>query len=193
MNQTIVGFDIDDVLANLVPEWLNRYNYSYDDNLRPEHILEWDMTKYVKSECGKKIYDILDRQMYDYIKPIITPIEVEMIRKIYKCRVIFITSSMKSTAGRKLQWLQDWGYLPKGELYSNDYIECSDKQLINVNVMIDDKPSTLEDFNALGKIGILFDRSWNKYYRNPNIIRVYNFSQILQTLDVIFTGMNKEK
>jgi len=96
-------------------------------------------------------------------------------------RILFITSCTKYSAGRKLEWLQKWGYLEKSH-HCPDYIECGEKTLINVDVMIDDRFSTIENFAKLGKLPILFIQPWNKdtIYSNPNvnIKRVESFNEI---------------
>jgi 5'(3')-deoxyribonucleotidase len=52
-----IAFDQDQVLADLLTEWVSRYNTEYNDNLRPEDIKNWNWHNLVKPECGKKIYN----------------------------------------------------------------------------------------------------------------------------------------
>lgn len=47
--------DVDSVVANIMPEWLRMYNEECGDALRPPDIVEWDMHKLVKPECGRKL------------------------------------------------------------------------------------------------------------------------------------------
>ena len=37
----IVVCDVDDVVLNLVPNWLKYYNQDFDDNLTKDEIIEW--------------------------------------------------------------------------------------------------------------------------------------------------------
>ena len=67
----ILALDIDSVLADLMPVWVERYNIDYNDNLTVKKIKDWDMSRFVKPECGKKIFDYLnDPNLYDYVNPI---------------------------------------------------------------------------------------------------------------------------
>ena len=45
-------FDMDDVLAKFDQFLLDLYNKKYNDNLTPADMHDWDMSKYVKKECG---------------------------------------------------------------------------------------------------------------------------------------------
>ena len=67
----IIAMDVDSVVADLGTAWLNRYNRDYNDNMTNENILSWDTHKYVKPECGKKIYEYIeDPSLYDEVLPI---------------------------------------------------------------------------------------------------------------------------
>lgn len=150
----IIAFDVDDVLADLVPTWLERYNKDYDDNLSPEDITDWDITQFVKTDCGKKIYDYLTPDLYDDIKAIPGALlAVQSARKVG--HVIFCTSCLGRHAGRKFKWLNDHGF----EVKQEDYIECANKGLIKADVLIDDRPKNLIDFQ--GQYKILMTQYWN--------------------------------
>src|SRR5690625_2202655 len=51
--------DVDGVVADLLTEWVRRYNAKYDDDLSPEDITEWEMHRNVKPECGTDIHNFL--------------------------------------------------------------------------------------------------------------------------------------
>ena len=60
----ILAFDIDGVLADLHTAWLDEYNKDFDDNLTISYITQWEMDKFVKPECGKKIFNYLKRPLF---------------------------------------------------------------------------------------------------------------------------------
>ena len=53
--KTII-LDVDDVVLNLVPNWLKLYNRDFNDNLTKEQITEWNITKFIKPEAKYSIY-----------------------------------------------------------------------------------------------------------------------------------------
>lgn len=59
MNNKIFAVDVDDVCLDLNSVWLEDYNQVYNDNLKTEDITDWIITKFVKPECGNKIFDLL--------------------------------------------------------------------------------------------------------------------------------------
>jgi hypothetical protein len=51
--------------------WIWLYNYDYSDSLDYLDVDEWDVSKFVKPECGKKIFDyLLYKDLYDHVSPI---------------------------------------------------------------------------------------------------------------------------
>lgn len=155
----IVGVDVDEVCADLLSEWVRRYNLRYHDTLRPEFIEEWDMSKVVKPECGKDIYRILSEpDLYDNILPI-PPAKaaVDDIRGLGH-RVVFVTSCARGQADQKREWLIRWGFLPDRN-FEPDFIAASDKALIGVDCLIDDNISTVEKFPG---DALLVTRSYNR-------------------------------
>ena len=53
--------DMDSVICDLMTDWHNQYNKDYCDSLSVEKLKCWESEKYVKPECGTKIYDYLDQ------------------------------------------------------------------------------------------------------------------------------------
>lgn len=151
MNITI---DVDGVVADMIPEWLGRYNNDYGDNLKSFDIKAWDTSKYVKPECGKKIYRYLeDPTLYDNVLPI--PHALEEIASIrMEHDVYFVTSCVEGMMGRKYRWLNDHGFA----VSIKNYIEASNKGMICGDILVDDYPVNLQKFH--GK-GILFSQPWN--------------------------------
>lgn len=166
----IIAFDIDDVLADLVPAWLAKYNADYQDTLKRQDITAWDITQFVKPACGTKIYDYLSEDLYDNVQPL--PGALDAVRLARKCgKVIFVTSCHPSHMGRKFRWLNNHGF----NVTKEEYVECSDKSLILADIMIDDNPVNLEGFH--GKEKILYDQPWNRD-SSLSCPRLYGFGDL---------------
>ena len=147
--------DVDGVLANLGDAWMDAYNKDYDDTLTDDMLTDWNVLKFVKPECGEKIFDYLhDPELYNNVQVIDgANAGVSFIRQS-GFRVVFATSSVNGSAGRKYRWLIDNGFIDFRN-HPKDYIEIQDKSLLigNDNVLIDDG---FHNVNAFTGFGILF-------------------------------------
>ena len=168
--------DVDDVLGSLVSPTLSIYNKIYDDNLNTSDITEWDITKFVKPECGNKIYDIMaNPAVYDLVVPIKGALEgVNFIRN-KGIRVVFVTASFQSVTGQKFIWLADNGFEPTRE----NYVETFDKSLIIGDYIIDDNYKNIK--TSIAKDKILFNMPWN-LKENWNGQRVDTWKEIMEKM-----------
>lgn len=153
----IIGIDVDDVVADLVTEWLRLYNTKHEDTVRLDQITTWEIFNHVK--CGTKIYDFLKvPNLYANVAPIKWALWGIASLRNAGHRVIFITSCIYGgNVDGKWRWLVENKFLEPG-LHAMDFMAVSDKVLINIDLMIDDKPTTIESFKDRG---LLFSRPWN--------------------------------
>ena len=90
------------------------------------------------------------------------------------------STSTKGCAGRKYEWLLENGF----EIDHHNYIEIYRKDLLDVDIMVDD------NFNNVSKaqgIGILFDAPWNRQY--DWFPRANNWDDVIKIIE----GENKYK
>ena len=173
---TTVLVDVDSVVANLMPVWLELYNKQYDDCLLSDDITQWELHEIVKPECGTHIYDYLeDDSLYDAVLPVDGAISGVNWLRTHSYDVRFVTSGVHF--GKAL-WLMRWGFT-KGEnpRYSPDLIICHDKFLVKGDIMIDDNPRNLNSFDGLQ---ILFSQPWN--YVTTSYYRADNWPDVIQYL-----------
>lgn len=154
----IIAVDVDDVCANLIAEWLRKYNDRWNDTLTVADITEWDVDKFVKPECGKKVYHILSEPgLYDRIEPF--PWALQAVTELRKLgRVIFVTSCAARSMDQKFAWLQRHGFLPFGRGSVENFIACKDKWLIAADILIDDG---IHNVDAFPGAAFLVDRIHN--------------------------------
>ncbi len=174
MNYTIL-VDIDDTTLKHKPEWLRRYNRDYDDNLCPEDILTWNMDKYVKPECGLRIYNYLkDKNLYEHMNPY--PDALDGINRIRSLghRVIFVSAHFDTS---KVECLHRHGFLVEFPYNdgrwetATDAALINDKSVIKGDFLIDDRIENVEKYGS----GFLFDQPWN---RQSDIYRFSNWNDI---------------
>lgn len=176
-NKIIVGIDVDDVVADLLPVWISKYNIDYGDSLHPSRITDWDMVQFVKPQCGKHIYDYLeDPTLYEDIEPIENSLwGVNVLREL-GFRLAFITASTSGHSGIKRKWLKNYMFLES----NSEYYEAYDKSLIASDYLIDDRD--LNVINAYGQ-GIIFDHPHNQTLQGYP--RVYNWEDIVKYFETV--------
>lgn len=169
-----IAVDQDQVLADLLEEWLNRYNNDYNDNLKKEDIIHWNWSDIVKLECGNKIYDYLDdTDMFENLKVIDDSVEV--VKELSNGYEIFIVTAPWNVDNikPKYKWLQK--HFPFVD--EKNYVFTRNKSIINADILIDDKPENLLGFKGFR---ILFDAPHNKTETRLN--RVNNWLEIKEIL-----------
>lgn len=151
----IIAIDVDDVVIELAKRWIEIYNKQWDDNLNCSNIVTWDIVKYVKPECGHKIYDILKRKdLYDGIEFVEGAYEGVLRIREDGHRVVYATAGNNPL---KEQLLVDNGFMKD----RHDYIYTPDKSLVNANILFDDG---FHNVKVFGGTGYLFSRPWNKEF-----------------------------
>ena len=156
--EIIIGVDCDDVVINLIPNWIAMYNEDYDDHLNVNDITEWKIDKFVK--CGDEIYDYIhttpDFNIYNHCEPIKGAWKgIKKLRKM-GFRVIYVTASNRMDS--KYDWLEKHSFLDKRE----NFVHAYDKTLINMDFLIDDRWENVQEFiQDPNKRAILFEKPWN--------------------------------
>jgi 5'-nucleotidase len=155
----LVLVDVDSTVAELLPVWVAHYNKDYNDTLDWRSIDKWAIHEFVKPECGTKIYDYLQLpELYDTVQPVEGSLEgVDRIRAAGH-RVVFVTAGVYPA---KYRWLIRNGYLPSGLEGEKDFIICTDKNLINGDVLIDDAFHNIDTFDGWG---IMLTAEYNKEF-----------------------------
>jgi 5'-nucleotidase len=169
------AIDVDGVLADLITNWLRWYNVEYNDHLIPEDITAWETDRFVKPECGKKIYTYLDDpKLYDEVLPHRDALKAINVLKSLGHRVVYPTTSPLASSGRKFYWLEQYGFIQD----KKDYIETSDKSLIRADALVDDYYKNLDGFVG---IKILLAQPWNADKKdNKNYLHAYTWGDVLR-------------
>jgi len=160
MSNRIIAIDVDGTIADLLPEWLGRYNRDYHDTLTEDKIVRWGIHEFVKPECGTKIYEYLkDPTLYDNVQPYPGAIEAIQKIKFMGYRTVYPTVTPIETPGIKFNWLKKFGLIED----MRDYIEVTDKSLVAAYMLIDDRPENLDFFKGMK---FLMLRPWNMHRQN---------------------------
>jgi len=155
--------DVDGVVCDLHTEWLRRYNAEYGDNLTNEDIKEWGLKPFVRPECGDRIYDYLNENLYGVETPAIGGARegLERLRRAGDT-ITFVTSCVApGMFDSKVEWLRREGmmYKPDGLVAT---LDGTSKLVVAGDVLIDDRGETVRKFTWAGRIAILFTQPWNR-------------------------------
>lgn len=185
MNKIKIGIDLDSVLSDLLPYWLNFYNNDFNDNLKVENITAWETDKFVKSECGKKIFDYILQPNFFLNVPVLQGSQdaVKWLSTFDNVELYVVTAYHPYVCKDKADWLAK--YFP--EINQKNIIFINDKSLVDVDYLIDDSPTNCIGFK--GKY-LLFDYPYNQnVHESLYEMRVSNWSDVMQYFKGIFTAI----
>lgn len=143
----IIAVDMDDTMVGLLPAWVNHLNKTHGLNVKAEEIRQWDMRKSFPTLNDKEIYGPLETDdFWDSVVPL--PYARTYLEKLLKegCTIRVVTASHPKTVDAKLSralypYFNFIGY--------KDVIIAYDKSCIQADVLIDDGPHNLKNFNGL--------------------------------------------
>lgn len=159
MTRPVLLFDLDGICADLMTKWLSVYNRDWNDDLRPDEILSWDWDRYVKPECGTRIYHYLNRPGFFLdLKPL-PGCQESLGRLADICELVVVTASPKEASGDKLRWVQrNLPMVPKGNV-----VITYRKDLVRGDFMFDDAPRNLRNHPAER---IMLDYPYNRDFHD---------------------------
>lgn len=173
----IILCDVDGVVADMLPAWLACYNRDYGDLLRPDDVVAWDVSKFVKPECGKRIFAYLDLPtLYDDVMPVDgAKAGIQVLRDLGH-RVVFVSACTGDEMCRaKVRWLNEHGFT---EGMKNTVLTGTDhpslKAIMRADLLIEDYEKNLHEY---GGNGLLLDAPYNRH--DDTFPRVHSWSQIV--------------
>ena len=189
----IIAVDVDGILADLLPEWLRRYNADYNDRLAVSDVTVWDTHTLVKPECGFKIYDYLtDPSLYDAVEALPgSQYGVERLRQLGH-ELIFATSNSFGMTDPKARWMIRKGFLPavKGTSLPREYVPIKDKWRLQADLLIDDGGHNVSAWVQTRRRAIMLETSHNQSLDLPSmfyswILRAKDWADIINYVEEI--------
>jgi 5'-nucleotidase len=136
--------DLDGIVVNHTKLWFFLYNADFHDNLVDGDIKDWDTSKFVKLECGKKIFDYLAIPgFFENLEPHRGAIDalVKLQQRGHEV-VICTATEVPEAAKGKMIWVKK--HLPF--ISKNNFIITSGKHHVQGDVLIDDGPHNAETY-----------------------------------------------
>ena len=159
-----IGIDLDDTLWDLLTPWLAKFRELTGYEIYPNDIKSWDIANYVPQEFKETLFNImLDYpDIWNNVQPKLYAQQVlNSLLNTSDLEVFIVTATDYRVASKKFKRMFE--LFP--ELTKENLIITRRKDLINVDLMVDDNPNNLNG----NFIGILFDaphnRNIDKYLR----------------------------
>jgi len=149
---------MDGIIVDLLGSWLKDYNEQWNDSLSVEDITTWGVHEHVKPECGLDVYKIIEAPGYFLnLKPL--PGAVEGIKMLDKRHDVYLCSAPAGpdSAKEKLLWAEEHLGFDRRQV-----ILCHSKEIVETDVIIDDKPTTLENFIDKGRTAMTIPYPYNQ-------------------------------
>lgn len=143
----VVAVDVDETVADLLGEWLRRYNEKSGDALLPEDLRDWDIKPRLRDgwQDGEAFYDILyESDIYRHVLPIQGARTAVRRLKAAGYRVVFASSCSHGTEHHKAAWLRRYGFIESDK----DFIGAQDKSLVRADILCDDGPHNIAAFKG---------------------------------------------
>lgn len=200
-----IGIDIDNVISDSYPAYLNRFNLKFDMAIRMEQIREfYFLNKYVednKVKYGRKMVDFIDEMVLDEkfqmeIPPIEDARRVISGWKKVGYEIHFVTSRPKQTRKVTINWLVKHGFWAKGikiDLFDGKSWKVNDVPYKRNVVIVNDIKVFIEDSLEIARgmdIPVfLLDRPWNQGKLKKNITRVFSWQEIAGLLPKVIEDL----
>lgn len=172
-----IFLDMDEVLCELLEDWMRMYNKDYNDRVEISDIKYWDQRKNVKAECGDKIFDYLNvKGLFRNLKPIDGAIDgVKALLK--QGHDVYIVTNPPVTSPYALEEKKEWlkEYLPEMVGDKPRYIFTCHKYLLQGDILFDDCPEYLRTFTG---ISVAYDYPYNQRFKSN--FRVKNWGEFLE-------------
>lgn len=173
----VVLMDLDSVVVDLQTKWYAMYNKVWDDDLKPEDVTHWNIERFVKPECGTRIYSILDEPGFFLDLPAI-PGAIGGLWNISKSAdIVILTSALgkPEPVRDKLLWVQRNLRMVKRQ----NTIVTARKDLIHGDIMVDDSPNNLK--RTLARHKVVLDYPYNRNVKDAE--RAYDWDDIVRIVN----------
>ena len=173
----LIGIDLDSTLNTLGTAWAKWIAAVTGKPFTTANMTQWDIKKV--SGLGNRVYDFFHiEEMFEKLEcqPWSQPV-TEKLSEGHKHELFVVSSCLGGDYVQKQKWLaRHFPWIKK-----RNFIACSHKGLLNLDVLIDDGEHNFKGFK--GK-RLLFDQPWNQITTEPDLIRVNGWHFVPQQLGI---------
>lgn len=139
MRKLTIGLDLDSCMSYFLESFLYKYNFVYDDDVKPKDITDWDIHKFLK--CTKQeMYNLWNHNFIENVP--VREGAKKLIQDIKSRghRVVIATSYGRSMCEDKVNWCEKHLGLSEDEI-----IFIRKKHLLKLDVLLDDYLGNFKD------------------------------------------------
>lgn len=153
------------------------YNEKYADTLREEFIYQYDVSPIISASCKNLFSEFADYQLI--VNAEVAEGSIDALTHLSKYHdIYFVTAGHPYTAAARDDFLS----MHFGFYRSSHLIICREKQLLNVDVLIDDYEN-----NLIGGMyhKILIDKPWNRHVATNlyGIERIFDWCEVPKIIE----------
>jgi 5'-nucleotidase len=177
-----IGIDLDGVVFDTIGELVRLYNLEYDDNLQREDIKSWETARFVK--CGEEIYRYFYDEAFYANLPLMDGVLEVMGRLDKKHELVLVSDTPAVGMVNRSRQLEK--VFPVDQfrfMREKNIIYTARKDLVDIDLLLDDKPENIEDFHRTGKgWAVVFDWPYNRHLRNYRRIKNWwEFEELIES------------
>ena len=173
--------DADDVLINTVECWVELINKTYNQNVKPETVTDWDATKAYPNLTKEQVYGVLNADTLWYMVEPLPGSKEYLKRLLDDGHEVYITtaSDYRTASAKIMRLLEMFPFLTERHI-----IIIKNKQILQGGVMIDDGLHNLIGGNYEK---ILFTKPHNQSFdaENSGMYRANNWQQVYALVNEI--------
>lgn len=156
MKRLAIGVDMDETIQGLVYAVIQEYNKVYRQELNYWKVDQYDISPFLVPECKNIWKEFVTDDLIRNLE--VEPTAVDTLTKLSEHHdIYFVTAGHSYTMGARDRWLAaHFPFYKSGML-----IACKEKQLLRLDLLIDDYEKNLIG----GKYhGLLINRPWNRKF-----------------------------
>lgn len=180
MRKLTILIDMDDVMVDFVPAWVNYLNNRFGTKVKPEDIDDWHMKNFFPEVPGNLVYEILEEPgFWDTVKPKQGAAEHIRMLKEDGHTVCVVTASHYRTLIPKMESVL-FKYFPY--LKWSDVVIAKNKRLVVGDVLIDDGIHNHDGCTC--ECRLLMDAPHNRKFsaEKLGLIRVHSWKEIYKAI-----------
>lgn len=177
-----IGIDVDDIVNDFFPHWIEEWNKYSGDDIHYLDVFDWDLRKLFPD--GTKYKEFLkipeNPDFYNELK--VDKLSQVVISELVDAgaEVFFITGTYANCIKYKEEWILK--HFPNFPMKNILYVKAENKNLVNVDVMIDDCPIGLDKFQTATVL--LYDKNYNIHVNFPNNANIHRVNSWLDIRDI---------
>lgn len=179
MKRLNILVDMDDVLVDLLPTWVEHLNQRFGTNVAVADIKDWNISQYFPSNTDDELYDVLQSQTFwQQVQPKREAVSTLQLLLGSGHLITVVTSSHYETVAHKMRecLLHHFPFIEW-----EDIIVASKKQMIQGDVLIDDGIHNLIG-GAYTQLLMDMPHNQNIDAEKYGVIRVHDWAEVYSNI-----------